>query len=149
MKKNWILLIPVLILVVVGTLLIKFSPYPYDSMNLPRFAPPGFVFGIAWTIFYAIFYYSATKTISIPLKKKKLFQLYVLVLSFQLVWILFFFTLGYQLLALFILIVIYLLSVAFVFEMAKISKKQALWNLPYLLWLLFATLLNLSVLVLN
>ena len=63
--------------------------------------------------------------------------------------ILFFFTLGYQLLALFILIVIYLLSVAFVFEMAKISKKQALWNLPYLLWLLFATLLNLSVLVLN
>ena len=83
------------------------------------------------------------------MKKNKLFQLYVLVLSFQLVWILFFFTLGYQLLALFILIVIYLLSVAFVFEMAKISKKQALLNLPYLLWLLFDTLLNLSVLVLN
>lgn len=149
MKKNWFLLIPILLLIIIGSLLIKFSPYPYDSMVLPKFAPPSFVFGIAWTIFYIILYYSASKTIFLPFKKNRLFQLYLLLLSFQLIWILFFFTLGYQLIALFLLIVVYLLSVAFVFEMSKTNKKVALFNLPYLLWLLFATLLNLSVLVLN
>lgn len=149
MKKNWILLIPILILIISGSLLIKYAPISYSTLIKPNFAPPGFIFGIAWTIFYTIFYFTSTKVIHGSIKKNPLFQLYFIILGFQFIWILFFFTFRFYLIALFTLIVIYLLSVAYIFRMSKLSKKDALFNIPYLLWLLFALLLNLSILILN
>jgi len=149
MKKNWILLLPILILIVAGSLLIKYAPVPYTSLVKPSFAPPAILFGIAWTIFYTIFYFTSTKVIHGSIKKNPLFQLYFLILGFHFIWILFFFTFRFYLISLFTLIVIYLLSVAYVFRMIKFSKKDALLNIPYLLWLLFALLLNLSILILN
>ena len=149
MKRKWVLLIPILILIIVGSLLIKYSPYPYSSLIRPSFAPPSYVFSIAWTLFYCIIYISATKSITSGLKNNILFQLYLLICFTHLLWILFFFTFGYHLIALFLLIVIYLLSVSFIFYMSKKQKKQALFNIPYLIWLLYALLLNLSFLILN
>lgn len=146
MKKFIYLVLPILITIIVGSLLVRFAPVSYQSMNKPIFAPPGFVFGIAWTIFYLIFYFTTSKTINLDIKYKdnKFLQLFHLVLFSHIIWNLLFFTLNFKLVALFVLLVIYLLSVAFVFCMSLINKKYAYFNVPYLLWLLFAFLLNLA-----
>ncbi len=148
-KKNWILLIPILIIIIFGSLMVKFAKVPYDNLNQPSFAPKGFVFGIAWTIFYLILYFTATKGIEQISIKNRLFQLYNLIFIFQFLWLLLFFSLSYYLMALFTLIVLYLISVAYVYSLSSVNKKLAYFNLPYILWLLFAFLLNLSILVLN
>ncbi len=148
-KKNIILLIPILVLMVFGSLIVKFAKTSYTSLNLPAFAPKGFVFFLAWTIFYLILYYSACKTIETINIKNRLFQLYNLIFVFQFLWLILFFCFSFYLVSLFCLIVLYFISVSYVYLLSKSNVKLAYLNVFYLIWLLFAFLLNLSIMILN
>ena len=53
-KKIWIknILIPIIIGGIVGLVISKFMDY--NDLSKPPFSPPGFLFGIVWTILYIL-----------------------------------------------------------------------------------------------
>lgn len=122
----------------------------YSDLKLPSFAPPGIVFPIVWTILYTLMGISSYLIIqSDSYKKNDALFIYGIQLIINLFWSIWFFTFRFYFLA-FIWI---LLLIGFVVLMIKkfyeISKISAYLQIPYLLWIIFASILNLFVYFLN
>ncbi len=124
----------------------------YGRLSLPLFAPPSYVFGIAWTILYlmmglASYYIYFSK--AIKKLKIKAFILYFLQLGINFFWTYFFFVLEWRLFAFFwllLLIFVVILSLKYFWDISKIAYCLFI---PYFFWLIFAGYLNLSIYILN
>ncbi len=124
----------------------------YSTLTLPPLAPPGYVFGIVWTVIYVLMGISAylvTQENVHSVQKRKALVLYFLQLTINFFWTFFFFTIGLRLFALLWLVL--LLSVlAYCMQVfRKISRSAFLLLLPYFIWGLFAAYLNLGIYILN
>lgn len=122
----------------------------YYELKLPSFAPSSITFPIVWTILYilmGISFYLIIKSNSY--KKNDALFIYGVQLLINLFWSVWFFIFRFYFLS-FIWI---LLLIGFVVVMIKkfydIIKISAYLQIPYLLWLIFAAILNLSVYFLN
>ena len=140
--------IPVFLGSFIGFLTAPFNDY-YEIV-LPSFAPPGILFPIIWTILYILMGISSyIIVVSKTSNKYDALFIYGIQLIINLFWSIWFFVFKFYLLS-FIWI---LLLIAFVGIMIKkfyeISKLSAYLQLPYLLWLVFAGILNISVYLLN
>lgn len=130
----------------------------YPSLRKPWFNPPSWVFGPVWTILY-IFMGVATWLI---LEKKyavldfggekdrrQALRFYFLQIVLNFLWTPVFFALsqpGAALLILVILLIVFVQMTTIYFQI----KRATLWFLlPNILWLCFATILNLSIVLLN
>lgn len=148
MKKLFYLFLPIISGSIVGLLIS--SSIDYGVLNKPPLSPPGFIFPIVWSILYLLMglsyylfknkYYKETKLESIVYYTQLFFNLLWSILFFVLKWRLF--TIGWTLILL--LLVIYL-----IFLFYDKNKASAYLNIPYLLWLLFATYLTIGVYILN
>ena len=121
-----------------------------DNLIKPSFAPPSFLFSIVWTILYILMGLSSYYIYeSMSCHKGNCLLLYGLNLVLNFTWTIVFFNLEARLFAfLFILlldIVVILMTLCFY----GIDKKSGYMNIPYIIWLLFATVLNFSVYLLN
>ena len=121
-----------------------------NTLHKPGFAPPGFLFGIVWTILYILMGLSSYYIYeSMDCHKSNCLLLYILNLFLNFSWTIIFFNLEARLFAfLFIIlldVVVVLMSMCFY----GINRKAGLLNIPYIIWLLFATVLNFSVYLLN
>ena len=145
MKKHLKILIPLILCILISSLAIMFGKFNYSNINMPKFSPPSFVFIIAWSIIYAILYY----TMYVCLDSKKIYMQYVSILIAHTSWNILFFVLGYFLVALVLLFIIYFLSFVFAYFVSQIKKKLFYFNLPYLIWLMIAIYLNFGVFLLN
>lgn len=99
---------------------------------------PSFIFPIVWTILYILMGIS-----SYIIKKENgnLSTYYKqLILNFS--WPLIFFNLNLKIFALIILITLIIQVIKMIKEFKKINKTAAYLQIPYLLWLFFATILN-------
>lgn len=148
-KKILLLITMVLIPVVLGFLIgtIVDSSNVYNSMIKPSFAPPGIVFPIVWTILYILMGISSYYLVQED--KKEILKIYFYQLGINLLWPFIYFVLKNYLLS---LIWIALLIIAVIYMLYKLYKfKKALFylNIPYLLWLIFAMVLNIYVFILN
>ena len=120
----------------------------YTNLNQAPWTPPGFVFGIAWTLIMVCFsiYLGKLFTEDNTRKNRSIFLIqFVLNVS----WNFIFFN---QHLVLFALINILLLtSLIFVyfFKLSSAVNNYKYLLLPYMLWLCIATSLNLYILVHN
>jgi len=142
------ILIPVFLGSFVGFLTAPFNNY-YDLVQ-PSFAPPAIVFPIVWTILYTLMGISSYIIVkSDNGKKNDALFVYGIQLVINLLWSIWFFVFQFYLLS-FIWI---LLLIGFVVVMIKkfydINKVSAYLQIPYLLWLIFAAVLNLFVFFLN
>jgi len=142
------ILIPVFLGSFVGFLTAPFNDY--YNLVLPSFAPPGIVFPIVWTILYTLMGISSYLIIkSNDSSKNEALFVYGVQLIINLLWSILFFVFRLYLIS-FIWI---LLLIGFVVVMIKkfydINKVSAYIQIPYLLWLIFAAILNLSVYFLN
>ena len=153
-EKNKKIIIAILIPLGIGFLafLLTRNGINNYSNNLikPSFAPPGILFGIIWTILYVLMGLSSFYIYeSMSCHKANCLLLYGLNLVLNFSWPIIFFTLEARLFAfLFILlldVVVILMTLCFY----GIDKKAGYLNIPYIIWLLFATILNLSVYILN
>ena len=138
------ILIPVAIGGIVGFII---NPYiDYNSLVQPPLSPPSIVFPIVWTILYVLMgisYYLLKN----PGKKEKIF--YFVQLGVNALWSLFFFIGKFYL---FSFIWIVLLDVLVIFMIGIFyhnNKASAYLQIPYLIWILFATYLNLGIYILN
>ncbi len=121
-----------------------------ENLIKPSFSPPSFLFSIVWTILYILMGISSYYIYqSMSCHKSNCMLLYSLNLVLNFSWPIIFFNLEARLFAfLFILlldVVVILMTLCFY----GINKKSGYLNIPYLLWLLFATILNFSVYILN
>lgn len=138
------ILIPVVIGGIVGFII---NPYiDYNSLVQPPLSPPSIVFPIVWTILYVLMgisYYLLKN----PSKKEKI--IYFIQLGVNALWSVFFFIGKFYL---FSFIWIVLLDVLVIFMTGIFyhnNKASAYLQIPYLIWILFATYLNLGIYILN
>lgn len=138
------ILIPVAIGGIVGFII---NPYiDYNSLVQPPLSPPSIVFPIVWTILYVLMgiSYYLLKNSS---KKEKI--IYFIQLGVNALWSVFFFIGKFYL---FSFIWIVLLDVLVIFMIGIFyhnNKASAYLQIPYLIWILFATYLNLGIYILN
>lgn len=157
MKKSIRILITITTCLLVGFLSSKFTveniPTWYNSLRKPFFNPPNWVFMPVWTTLYILMGYAAGVVWSFLEEKGKNVQtaLYFFIIQLALngLWSYLFFELKNMLLALIEMALLWLLIYETYLKFKKIHSFSAKLLLPYLAWVSFAFLLNLSVWWLN
>ena len=140
-------LLPIVGGVLVGLIISGYMNY--GDMVKPPLSPPGIVFPIVWTILYilmGISYFIATKDNE---DNKELDQIYLLQLLVNFMWPIIFFVLEMYFTAFLWIILLLILVIVMIKELLKVNKVSGYLQIPYLIWLLFATYLNLGITLLN
>ncbi len=122
----------------------------YNSLIKPFLAPPNWVFIPVWSILYLTIFISLVLYVIKPEENKNSgYIFFAIQLILNLIWSPIFF--GAQNIALALIIVIFLdIFVLFtILKFYSVSKISGLILIPYFLWVLFASYLNLGYLLLN
>lgn len=117
----------------------------YTELLKPGFFPPAVVFPIVWTILYilmGISSYLIYKKGYSSLKVRDASFYYWLQLALNFIWSILFFGLGLRFTALITLGLLIVVVMVMIIKFAKVDKKAAYLNLPYLAWLFYAFFLN-------
>ena len=117
----------------------------------PLLTPPGWIFGVVWTILYALMGISAARIwlSGDSEAKSKGLNLYVAQLVVNFFWSLIFFNAQAFGFAFFWLLLLWALVLLMILQFNKVDRKAALLQIPYLIWLTFAAYLNYEVWRLN
>ena len=119
-------------------------PTWYATLDKPFFSPPNFVFAPVWTTLYILM------GISLYLVWKKKFPtIFGVQLFLNFLWSIIFFGMRNPSLALVDIVALWIAIALTIKSFYKISKLSAYSLTPYLLWVSFATLLNLMIVLLN
>ncbi len=121
----------------------------YTDIVKPPLSPPGIVFPIVWTILYILMGTSYFITTKDNESNKELDQIYLLQLLVNLLWPIIFFILRMYFTAFLWIILLIILVIVMIKELLKVNKLSGYLQIPYLIWLLFATYLNLGITLLN
>lgn len=127
-------------------------PTWYAQLIKPPFSPPNWIFGPVWIILYFLMGLSAYLIWREDSKSKKIkiaLYLFLLQLFFNFLWSFIFFGLHQPFLALIDIVVLFVALILTMIKFNKISKFAMYLLLPYALWVAFATLLNVSIVILN
>ena len=111
----------------------------YQALIKSPLNPPGYVFGIVWPILYLLMSISAFRTFN---ETKNLFLIQLL---FNALWSWLFFAFQMPLVALLNIWLLIYLSIKINLKMFYIDKLSGLLFIPYVLWLFFASYLNLFI----
>ena len=141
------ILIPVVIGGVVG--LIISGSMDYESLQKPPLSPPGIIFPIVWTILYILMGISYGILESKNLNDEKINLIYYLQLFVNALWSIFFFIFKWRLFSFIWIILLLVLIIIMIVKFYKKDKLSGILQIPYLLWTLFATYLNLSIYLMN
>lgn len=122
----------------------------YATLTKPVFSPPNWIFGPVWTILYALMGIYLYKVWVSKIKLRSLLlPLFAVQLLLNFLWSLFFFNLHNPLLALIDILALWFLIFVLIAKTSKTSWSIAWLLIPYILWVSFATLLNIAILTLN
>ena len=118
----------------------------YNSIK-PAITPPSIVFPIVWNILFLLIAISLYLVIihSKKKQKKEIYTLFVINFALNILWSVIFFGLKLPALA-FIEIILLWVSILFlILKTKKINKTASYLLWPYLVWVTFATLLNILI----
>lgn len=135
------ILIPVILSGIIGLIINPFINY--QNLNKPPLSPPGLTFPIVWTILYIIMGYSFYKQFN---QNKSIYYTQLIV---NLLWSIFFFVFKWYLFSFLWIIFLIILVIIMIKKFYKENKLSGLLNIPYLIWLLFASYLSLGVYLLK
>lgn len=149
-KKLLFYIITTILIGTIPSIFVFKSMNVYNSLNRPPLSPPPIVFPIAWTILYILMGISIYIIMQSKRKLKKNARLiYYIQLVTNALWAPIFFGFKEYFLAFLWILMLIVFVITMIFTFYKISKKAAYIQIPYLLWLLFASYLNFGVFVLN
>lgn len=120
----------------------------YKDIIKPSFAPSGIIFPIVWSILYILMgvsFYLVTEDSSDDRLKK----IYYLQLGVNLVWSFIFFTFKWYLFAFIWILLLVALVLCMIMKFKKVNPLSAYLQIPYLLWIMFASILNYAIYTLN
>ena len=124
----------------------------YHALNKPKWQPPSWLFGPAWTLiggftaWSAVIGWDAVKT---RRQRRILIGLFSLNGALNIAWSVLFFNRKRPDLALIEVVPLWLSIAALLADMALISRRAAWLMSPYLAWVSFAAFLNLTIVRLN
>jgi tryptophan-rich sensory protein len=122
----------------------------YPFLRKSSLTPPGYVFSIVWSVLYVLMGLSAGLVWSRRAPGNKvLIMMFSIQLFLNLFWSFCFFFLQQPLIAFVVLIALFLTVAAYAIGCYSRHRAAAFLNVPYMLWLLFATYLNGYVVVYN
>lgn len=149
-------LIFILIPFVVGGIsasLTRDQRYIYETLTLPPFAPPSYVFPIVWSILYFLMGVSSIMIFAQRFKNPKdIFSalfVYAISLFFNFLWPIIFFNMQAFFLASIWLLILCFLVLRTIIKYGRFSKEAANLQIPYFLWTLYAMYLNIGIFLLN
>ena len=146
-KKIIHALLPLIIGGIVG--IITSNAINYNNLVKPALSPPAIVFPIAWTIIYLLIGLSYTLLKEKGEVPKETKQLYYIQLFFNYLWTFLFFVFELRLLSVLWIIILDVLVICMTYQFYKQNKLSGILLIPYALWLIFATYLNISIYFLN
>jgi translocator protein len=145
------LILPLAVGAIGGIFTAKAVPVWYASLNRPSFAPPNWVFGPVWTVLYILLGISLFLIWRLDSGKER--NLAILIFLLQLLlnsgWSFIFFYFKMVGFALFEIILLWMSIVIMLLLFYKIKPMAAYINIPYFLWVTFATILNAGYYFLN
>ncbi len=121
----------------------------FDSINKPPLTPPRIVFPIAWTILYLLMGIASYLALDDFKQNKNGFIFYLAQLVFNFFWSIIFFNYKQYLLAYIWIILLWALIVLTFVYFYKQNKTAGILLIPYILWVTFASYLNLAIYLLN
>ncbi len=151
MSKIWIYIKSILVPVIIGGIVgfIISGSMDYTSLQKPFLAPPAILFPIIWTILYILMGVSYGRLKVKWITDDKINFIYYMQLAINALWSIFFFTLKWRLFSFFWILLLIVFVISMIIEFYKKDKIAGLLQIPYLLWILFASYLNLSFYLLN
>ena len=115
----------------------------YQGLIKSDLNPPGYVFGIVWPILYLFMGITAWRNID-TIKIDFYIQLFL-----NAIWSWLFFSFQLPLIALFDIWLLIFINIKILFIVSKQDKIGAILYAPYILWLLFASYLNVFIVLYN
>ena len=115
----------------------------YQELNKSSLNPPGYIFGIVWPTLYLLMSISAFRTFS---ETRKLF---LIQLFFNAIWSWLFFGFNMPVIALVNIWFLIVLNIILFIKMIRIDALSGILLLPYVIWLIFASYLNLYIVINN
>ncbi|MBO9632894.1 MAG: tryptophan-rich sensory protein, partial [Chitinophagaceae bacterium] len=116
----------------------------YSTLNRPSFAPPNWIFGPVWLVLYVLMGISLYIIWQCPpgIQKEKALFIFGLQLFCNFIWSFLFFFMRNPATALVDIVLLWLLILVMIVRFYRLRPLAAWLNIPYLLWVSFATALN-------
>jgi translocator protein len=125
----------------------------YSTLIKPSFNPPNYIFGPMWIILYFLMgisiYLIWQKIDENKIEVIKYMRIFWIHILFNSIWSIMFFGLQNLWLAFINIMIIWLFIIILIIKSYKINKLSSYLLIPYLIWVSFASILNLSILLLN
>lgn len=135
-----------------SSLLLKENIAYYNSLNLPFFAPPSIVFPIVWTIIYILLAYNIYLIFTEYGFDKDARCYYLILLInfiFNQLFTFIFFCLKNNFLAFVDSLAVLITTLWLYYESDKLNNESSRYLIPYIIWGAFATILSLTIYLLN
>ena len=151
MKNKWILakniILPIALGGLVGLIISQFMDY--NTLQKPPLSPPGFIFGIVWSILYLLMGIAYGMLVYKGKSDAEVSKIYWTQLIINLIWPILFFVFKITLFSSIWIIILLILVINMVIKFYRKDKIIGYSQIPYLLWIMFATYLNIGVHILN
>ncbi len=125
----------------------------YDYIIKPPLSPPTAVFPIVWSILFVLMGIGSALVFINRYKNREGARMalltYVLQLAVNFFWSIIFFNMKAYLFAFVWILVLIALIIIMIIQFSKISKTAAYLQIPYILWVTFASYLTFMVYILN
>jgi tryptophan-rich sensory protein len=149
----WMITVPIIVLLGMASGWLSNSGYGnpwFDRLAKPSFMPPGWAFPVAWTTLYILMGVALGLVLETqhPLRNVAI-ALFAVQLLLNLAWSPVFFGLHQARAGLAIIVILFLAAAATTIAFWRIQPVAGVLLLPYLGWLLFASLLNGAIVRLN
>ena len=135
--------------VIGGLATINFKEPWYSLLSKPTFNPPDWIFAPVWTTLYLLMTIAIWNFWHSKNRDMNTVYIYFIHLIFYTTWSIVFFVFHKIVLALIVLVILILLIIILIIRFKRVNLYSYYLMIPYLLWCLFALLLNVSLIVLN
>jgi translocator protein len=156
LKEAGKLILAIIICNLAGTIgsIFTFASIPtwYATLIKPEFNPPNWIFGPVWTTLYVLMgisLYLIWKQYEKGKNAKPALTIFSIQLVLNALWSILFFGLQSPLYGLLCIIPLWISIALMIMRFYPLSRNAALLQIPYLLWVSFATILNASIWLLN
>ena len=158
MGKFWTFIFAEIVSFIPGFIGVLFTPHGesniwYNELSKSVLTPAGWVFGVAWTILYALLGIALYLVIVNKDKKRpsksNAYWLFFGQMVLNLLWSYVFFGLHMAAMALLVLAFLIVVSVYMARAFRPFSKAAYYLVWPYIIWMCFATYLNTTIMIMN
>lgn len=154
MKKTFVVIFSVLICLLVGFIASRFQSQSisewYPTLDKPSLTPPNYVFPLMWNILYVFMGVSIALIINKKIPSESFFiKVFSLQLILNFLWSICFFYFQNPLLGLIDIVLLLAVIIFYAVKAYPVHKISSILFIPYIIWVGFATYLNLYIFINN